>query len=90
MAIDDYGVEGMYEKSFVGIERHIELAAEFLNFAKRSGQEVPGAGIRLPCICVTGERFGLIVDWVDDDGQQDEIAAKAVGKAFLQEAEIIG
>ena len=70
LAIDDQRVQRMNQLSFIREKGHSEPFTEFLDFCGRPGQKAPPFCVNVPRARVLGERFRLVMDGVEADGQQ--------------------
>ena len=89
LTIDDQRVQRMNQLSFIREKGDAESFTEFLDFCGRAGQKVPTFRVKVPRARVLGERFRLVMDGVEADGQQNQVAAHFVGKPLLQSREVI-
>src|SRR6516165_4537727 len=89
LTIDDQRVQRMNQLPFIGEEGHSKSFTEFLNFRGRAAQKVPPFRVNVPGASVLGECVRLVMDGVEADRQQNQIAAHFAGKALLQPREVI-
>src|SRR5580658_1037464 len=80
---DNNSMKGMHEQGFIGIERHVETSAYPLNVCNRTGEETPTARVRFPCAGVAAQFCWLIMDRVDDDGEQNEVSSHTAFESSL-------
>jgi len=78
-AVDHHRVKHMRQQSFVLPEVQAEAAGHLLHFRLGAREEVPLFRVGFPRLGVTREDLGPIVDGVDRDRKEDEVAAHAIG-----------
>ena len=75
LAVDQDGVEGMHQQSFLRVIIHIESRANALHFGWGSHQEMPHVRIGMPGLRVFFTASGRSWTGFNDDCEQDQIAS---------------
>ena len=83
-------MEGVVHETFVGKEVHSEQATDLLHVGHRPGQEVPALGIGVPPAGVLRQNVWRVMDGVEGDRQQDEIASQPGLETLLEDTEVVG
>jgi hypothetical protein len=79
----------MIHKAFIGKSVYSKKPADPAYFGYRAGQEMPTIRVGVPLGRIFSEDLGLIVNWVEGNGEQYQIPSELPSKSLLQDAEII-
>lgn len=83
-------MEGVVHETFVRKEVHSEQATDLLHVGHRPSQEVPALGIGVPPAGVLRQDLWRVMDGVERDRQQDELASQPGLETPLQDAKVVG
>src|SRR4029077_13492756 len=89
LAINDERVHGMRQRPLIRPEVQAKPAAHRFYFSGRSSQKVPRIRVGLPGARVLRQNFRRIVNRIEADAQQHQIAAHFRCEALLKASEIV-
>src|ERR1700693_3169901 len=72
IAIDQSGVHGVHEQSFISEGVDSEKGTYALNVGFGAREESPVLGIGVPRLCVVEQNLGTIVNRIECDGEQNQ------------------